>query len=132
MLEFNPDGSLKLSASQSAQKDIENRSVVISREQLSEKPARAQIKIRFPEPVTSPDSVLAFYYKIDNSQFRDVEHKMEKVNDQTFIIKVEKGSMLMYNLLNFMMMCFKSKLEQASELGPGKKVILQGRWASFG
>jgi len=128
MLEFNPDGTLRLSGVQTAQVEAERHSVVISREQISEKPAKAQISVTFPEAVSNKQEVLDFYNKIDDSQFNEVSHEFKWLSDRTFIIKVERGSMMMYSLLNFIMMCFKSRCENHY----GKKVVLKGRWASFG
>ena len=130
MLEFNPDGSLKLSDVQNRQSELEKQSIVITREQLSEKPAKAQIRIAFPEDLSNPQEVIDFYHRTDNSQFSEVAHEIKQVNNRTFIIKVENGSMRMYSLLNFLMMCFKTKYEQASL--DMQKVILKGRWANFG
>lgn len=131
MLEFNPDGTLKLSSGQIAQKEIEEKSIIIAREQLSEKPAKAQIRISFPEDLENPQKVKEFYDKIDYFEFSEVFHEFQQVNRRTFIVKVVKGSMRMYSLLNFMMMCFRSKFGQDSSFG-NKNVILKGRWAYIG
>lgn len=128
MLQFNPDGTLKLSGAQAAQVEAEKGSVIINREQISEKPARAQISVTFPEPIANRQEILDFYNKIDDRQFNEVRHELKWLGERTFIIKVEHGSMMMYSLLNFMMMCFKSRCENHY----GKKVVLKGRWASFG
>ena len=130
MLEYNPDGSLKLTSGQMGQQELEKQSIVITREQLSEKPAKAQIRISFPEDVKNPQGIIDFYNKIDCSQFREVSHEIYKLSDRTFVVKVDKGSMMMYTLLNFMMMCFKTKFEQESMYK--QKVILKGKWANFG
>ena len=122
MLEFNADGIIKLSDAIVKQNEIEERSVVITREQISVKPAIAQARIRLPEHAQNVDEMISFYYKIAVSQFKVVEHSVQKVDDRTFLIKVEKGSMMMYSLLNFMIDCFKSKL---SGIGQNQKVILK-------
>lgn len=132
MLEFNPDGSIKLTAAQASQKEMEDKSIVITREQLSEKPARAQIRISFPEDLENPEEVRMFYQKIDSSEFGEVFHSFEQVNRRTFVVKVERGSMRMYSLLNFMMMCFKGKYENLSNFRNPQRVILKGGWANFG
>ncbi|MFC1685484.1 hypothetical protein ACFLZZ_00495 [Nanoarchaeota archaeon] len=132
MLEFNSDGSLTLTPKQAFEKEKEEKSIVITREQLSEKPARAQIRIVFPEDLKNPEEVISFYNKIDDSQFSEVFHKIEKINNKTFVVKVEKGSMRMYSLLNFMMMCFKGKFERKLDFRDKQEVILKGRWANFG
>ena len=129
MLEFNPDGSLRRTSGQVEQDEADKKSLVISREQISEKPARALIKIKFPEPLSNPREVFDFYDKIDDSQFRDVFHELQQIDDRTFIVKVDRGCMMMYSLLNFMMMCFRDKFEGRF---PGRKVILKGKWAVFG
>jgi len=128
MLEFNPDGSIKLSDAQIRQNDLEKQSVVITREQISVKPAVAQVRIRLPEYVQNIDEIINFYYKIEVSQFRSVEHSVHKVDEKTFLIKVDKGSMLMYSLLNFMIDCFKSKLSQTQN----QRVIVKGSWDNYG
>ncbi len=132
MLEFNPDGSMKLTPKQMEEKEIEGKSIVITREQLSEKPAKAQIKIIFPEDLENPQEVRDFYDKIDYSEFGEVFHEFHKINDRTFTVVVSKGTMRMYSLLNLMAMCFKSKFEQLSDFRNQKKVILKGKWANFG
>lgn len=131
MLEFNDDGSLKLTEGQASQKAMEDKSIVITREQLSEKPARAQIRINFPEDVENPEEVRSFYHKIDSSEFGEVFHSFEQVNRRTFIVKVDNGTMRMYSLLNFMMMCFRGKYEDLSDFRNPKRVVLKGRWAGF-
>jgi len=123
MLQFNPDGSLKLSSDQLKQNEREKHSIIISKEQISEKPAKAQIVIRFPENVQNPDEITGFYRKIQANQFRSVEHSISQFDGKTFIIKVETGSMLMYGLLNFMADCFRDRLAQKSN------VIVKGSWA---
>jgi len=122
MLEFNPDGSLKLTAGQTRQSEIEKRSIVITKEQISEKPARAQLRIRFPEDVKNPDEIINFYHKIYDNQFRSVEHSISQFDGKTFIIKVDTGSMLMYGLLNFMTDCFRDRLAQK------QNVVVKGSW----
>ena len=75
MLEFNPDGSLKLTSGQIKQNETEKKSVVITREQISVKPAKAQIRIRFPDGMDGIDELINFYYKIDDSEFT-TEHSI--------------------------------------------------------
>ena len=89
MLEFNPDGSLKLNASQAKDQELEKKSIIITREQISEKPAKAQIRIRFPEDVKNPDEIINFYYKIQDSQFKSVDHSISQFDKRTFLIKVD-------------------------------------------
>jgi hypothetical protein len=127
MLEFNPDGSIKLSDSQQKQNDLEKSSIIITREQLSVKPAQAQIRIKFPEYVR-PEEVIDFYHKIDDSQFNSVEHSIHQIDEKTFIVNVDKGAMLMYGLLNFMAACFKSRFSNMMN----KNVIIKGIWANYG
>ena len=130
MLEFNPDGSLKLNASQAKDQELEKKSIIITREQISEKPAKAQVRIRFPEDIQNPDELVRFYNKIDDSQFSSVDHSISQADGRTFIIKVYQGSMLMYSLLNFMIECFKMRFEQ--DIRYEQKVIVKGIWANFG
>jgi len=130
MLEFNSDGSIKLSDAQIRQNDVEKQSVIITREQISIKPAVAQIRIRFPEYVQNPDEIIDFYYKIEDSQFNSVEHSIHKIDEKTFLIKVDKGSMLMYSLLNFMIDCFKMRFEQ--DIGCKQSVVVKGSWDNYG
>ena len=127
MLEFNPDGSMKLTDKQVMQKEAEEQSVIITREQISVKPAKAQIRIKFPEE-GKVDNLISFYGKIEEGQFRSVEHSIEKIDEKTFIVKINKGSMLMYGLLNYLIGCFRSKLIN-SNCG---KIIVKGSWANYG
>jgi len=129
MIEFNPDGSLKLTAGQAKEKELEQKSIVISREQISLKPARAQIRIQFPEDIPDPGEIMNFYDKIDDYQFRSVDHSIGMVDKRTFIIKVDQGSMMMYGLLNFMIECFKMRFEQ--DIRYKRNVIVRGAWANF-
>jgi len=126
MLEFNPDGSIKLPDCQVKQNELEKGSIVITREQISVKPAVAQIRIRFPEDV-NPSEIVGFYNIIDCSEFRSVDHSISQADKRTFLIKVDKGSMLMYGLLNFVAECFKRHLSQ--KFG---NVIVKGFWANYG
>ena len=123
MIEFNPDGSLKLTFGQIKQKEAENRSIIITKEQLGEKPAKAQIRIRFPEDVKNPQEITGFYHKIDASQFRSVDHSIEQIDGKTFVIKVDTGSMLMYGLLNLMTDCFRDRLAEKGQ------VLVRGSWS---
>lgn len=127
MLEFNPDGSIKLTDSQQKQNDLEKSSIIISREQISVKPAQAQIRIKFPDAQNAED-IINFYHKIDDSQFNSVEHSIHQIDDKTFVVKVDKGAMLMYGLLNFMAACFKSRFSNMLN----KNVIINGVWANYG
>ncbi|MFA5084544.1 MAG: hypothetical protein WC475_04180 [Candidatus Paceibacterota bacterium] len=127
MLEFNPDGSIKLSDAQARQNEIERQSFIIAREQISVKPAIAQVRITLPECARKIDEMISFYYKIDVSRFESVEHSAHKIDERTLLIKVDKGSMLMYGLLNFMIDCFKSKLSQEQ----GQRVIVRGSWDNY-
>ena len=128
MLEFNPDGSIKLPECQIKQNELEGKSIVITREQISVKPAIAQIKIRFPEDVQNPGEIVRFYNIIDCSEFRSVDHSISQPDKRTFLIKVDKGSMLMYGLLNFLAECFKRHLSQKF----GQSVVVKGFWANYG
>jgi len=127
MLQFNPDGTLKLTDAQAKQNDIERNSIVITREQLNVKPAIAQIRIKLPADM-HPNEIVNFYHKIDDSQFRSVEHSIHQIDERTFLIKVDRGSMLMYGLLNFMIQCFKGRLSNNG----CNDVIVKGTWANYG
>jgi hypothetical protein len=127
MLEFNPDGTIKLPENQIRQQQLDRQSIVITREQISVKPARAQIRIKLPETMEN-ESLINFYSKIDDSEFKSVEHSIQKIDEHTFVIKVDKGAMLMYGLLNFLIDCFKSKLSNSG----CNKVIVRGMWAKYG
>ena len=128
-MEFNPDGSLRRTAGQVQQDESEKRSLVITREQLSEKPAKAQIRIRFPVEVKNPEEVIRFYDTIDSGQFRSVDHELKQIDERTFVVRVDRGSMLMYGLLNFMVECFRDKYGQG--LRYGQTAIVKGRWTVF-
>lgn len=128
MLEFNPDGSLKLTLGQVKDQEIEKRSIIITREQVSVKPAKAQVRIKLPENFQNPEEIVKFYSVIDDYQFRSVEHSIQQMGDRTFLIKVDKGSMLMYELLNFIIDCFKSKYG----INENQNVIIRGTWDNFG
>lgn len=126
MIEFNPDGSIKFSENQAKQNELEKQSIVIIREQISVKPAKAQLRVRFPDN-SGINELMNFYYKINDYQYRSVEHSIQSIDSRTFVVKVEQGSMLMYGLLNFIAECFKGKLSN-----DGKKVIVRGSWANYG
>ena len=124
MLQFNPDGSLKLTDSQLKQQELEKQSVTITKEQISEKPAIAQIRIRFPNTSFLSQDIINFYHKIDYYQFRSVDHSISQIDPKTFIIKVDKGSFLMYQLLDYVSTCFKERLS-----GQGHRVLVRGSWS---
>lgn len=123
-LQFNPDGSLKLTDHQIRQQEVEKQSVTITKEQISEKPAIAQIRIKFPNTSFNPHEITHFYHKIDYYQFRSVDHSMNQIDPKTFIIKVDKGSLLMYQLLDYVSTCFKERLS-----GQGHNVLVRGSWS---
>lgn len=124
-LQFNPDGSLKLTKEQSYEKEREKQSIIITREQISTKPAKARIRIRFPEKVENPRKVFMLYSNLSREMSSDAMHKIEQINEQTFIIKVENGSWSMYTALDFFVRGFKEALSVDSR----NRIILKGAWA---
>ena len=123
-LQFNPDGSLKLTEGQSYEKEREQQSIVITREQISTKPAKAQIRIRFPERVENPRKVFMLYDNLSREISSDAMHKIEQINEQTFLIKVDNGSWSMYTTLDFLVRGFKDALS----IDCKKRIILKGNW----
>jgi len=128
MLQFNPDGSLKLTDNQIKQQEAEKNSIIITKEQLSEKPAKAQIRIRFPNDLQHPEEITDFYHQIDYYQFRSVDHSISQLDKRTFIIRVDQGSFLMYSLLDYIAMCFREKLSHGADYNKGG-VLVRGSWA---
>lgn len=123
MLQFNHDGSLKLTSEQIKQNELEKQSILIIKEQISEKPAKARVVIKFPENIQNPSEIIDFYHKIQDDQFRSVEHSISQLDGKTFSVSVNQGSMLMYGLLNFMVDCFRDRLSQKGQ------VFVKGSWA---
>ena len=126
-LQFNPDGSLKLTKEQSYEKEREKQSIIITREQISTKPAKAQIRIRFPEKVENSRKVFMLYDNLSREISSDAIHKIEQTNEQTFIIKINEGSWSMYTTLDFLVRGFKEALSVDSK----NRIILKGTWAGF-
>jgi hypothetical protein len=126
-LQFNPDGSLKLTQEQSYEKEREKQSIVITKEQISTKPAKAQIRIRFPEKVENTKKVFMLYDNLSREISSDAMHKMEQINEQTFIIKVDQGSWSMYTTLDFLVRGFK----EALSINNQNKIIIKGSWEGF-
>jgi hypothetical protein len=126
-LQFNPDGSLKLTEEQSYEKEREKQSIIITREQISTKPAKAQIRIRFPEKVENPRKVFMLYDNLSREISSDAMHKIEQINEQTFIIKIDNGSWSMYTTLDFLVRGFK----EALSINNQSRIILKGAWAGF-
>lgn len=126
-LQFNSDGSLKLTKEQSYEKEKEKQSISITREQISIKPAKAQIRIRFPERVENPRKVFMLYDNLSREISSDAVHKIEQTNEQTFIIKIDSGSWSMYTTLDFLARGFK----EALSINNQNRVILKGTWAEF-
>jgi hypothetical protein len=126
-LQFNPDGSLKLNAEQSYEKEREKQSIVITREQISTKPAKAQIRIRFPEKVGNPRKVFMLYDNLSREISSDAMHKIEQINEQTFIIRIDSGSWSMYSTLDFLARGFK----EALSIDSNNRIIIKGAWAGF-
>lgn len=124
-LQFNSDGSLKLTGKQGYEKEREKRSVVLTREQISIKPARAQIRIRFPERVENPKRVVMLYENLSREISSDALHKIEQINEQTFIIKIDSGSWSMYSTLDFLIREFK----EALSIDYQNRIIINGTWA---
>jgi hypothetical protein len=126
-LQFNPDGSLKLTQEQSYEKEREKQSIVITKEQISTKPAKAQIRIRFPEKVENTKKVFMLYDNLSREISSDAMHKIEQINEQTFIIKVDQGSWSMYTTLDFLVRGFK----EALSINNPNKIIIKGAWEGF-
>lgn len=126
-LQFNPDGSLKLNEKQIYEKEREEQSIVITREQISTKPAKAQIRIRFPEKVENPRKVFMLYDNLSREISSDAIHKIQQINEQTFIIKIDNGSWSMYSTLDSFVRGFKDALSIDSH----KIIIIKGAWAGF-
>ena len=126
-LQFNPDGSLKLTEEQSYEKEREKQSIIITREQISTKPAKAQIRIRFPEKVENSRKVFMLYDNLSREISSDAIHKIEQTNEQTFIIKINEGSWSMYTTLDFLVRGFKEALGMDSR----NKIIIKGAWEVF-
>jgi hypothetical protein len=126
-LQFNPDGSLKLTKEQSYEKEREKESIVITREQISTKPAKAQIRIRFPEKVENTKKVFMLYNNLSREISSDAMHKIEQLNEQTFVIKIDNGSWSMYTTLDFLVRGFK----EALSINNSNKIIIKGSWAGF-
>ncbi len=122
-LQFNPDGSLKLTPEQRYEKEKENQGIVITREQISIKPAKAQIRIRFPERIENPRKVLMLSDNLSREISSDAIHKIEQINEQTFIIKIDNGSFSMYTTLDFLIRGFKEALSVDN-----KNIIIKGTW----
>ncbi len=122
-LQFNPDGSLKLSEAQTYEKEREKQSIVITREQISVKPAKAQIRIRFPNNVENSRKVFMLYNNLSREVSSDSIHKFEQMNEQTFILKIENGSWSMYTTLDFFVRGFKEALSIDNP-----KIIIKGAW----
>lgn len=123
-LQFNPDGSLKLNEEQSYEKEREKQSIVITKEQISTKPAKAQIRIRFPSKVENPRKVLMLYNNLSREMPSDAIHKIEQINEQTFIIKIDNGSWSMYSTLDFLVRGFK----EALNIDYPNRIIIKGAW----
>ena len=123
-LQFNPDGSLKLSEEQSAEKEKERRSIIITKEQISVKPAKAQIRIRFPEKVENPGKIFMLYDNLSREISSDANHKIIQMNEQTFVIKVDEGSWSMYSSLDSLAYGFR----EALSVGNGNDVVIKGSW----
>lgn len=126
-LQFNPDGSLKLTEGQSYEKEKEKQSILITREQISIKPAKAQIRIRFPERVENPRKVFMLYDNLSREISSDAMHKIEQTNEQTFIIKIDSGSWSMYTTLDFLARGFK----EALSVDDRNRILIKGTWAGF-
>jgi hypothetical protein len=123
-LQFNPDGSLKLTKEQSYEKEIEKQSIIITREQISTKPAKAQIRIRFPQKVENPKKVFMLYENLSREISSDSIHKIQQINEQTFIIKIDAGSWSMYTTLDYLVRGFKDSLSIESQ----NRIIIKGAW----
>jgi len=120
-MEFNPDGSIKLSPKTLKNKETEKNNIVLRRVQLSTKPAIAQLKIEFPD--NSQRDIISHYNWIKNNKFQSVEHNL-KQEGNTYIIEV-KGSKFMYSFLEFMIQCYLQKYET------DKPVLIRGSWDNF-
>ena len=126
MLEFNPDGSLKLNADQIKYQELEKTSIVITREQINVcNPAIAQVRIKFPEDVIDTQKIMELYNQIKSRAFSSVSHEIQQLNPRVFIIKTEEGTRLMYTALEHLISRFKY------ELGKDKNVIIKGNWENY-
>jgi len=125
ILQFNSDGSLKLTDGQNAEKELEKESIIITREQISVKPAKAQIRIRFPNKVENPNKVIMLYDNLSREISSEAIHKINQANEQTFIIKVDEGSWSMYSTLDSLTYGFREALSHEN------KVLIKGSWERF-
>lgn len=125
--QFNDDGSIKLPPHILKNKQREKESIVLRRVQINtNNPAIAHLRIEFPDDLNNSKDVLDYYEEIRDKRFLSVDHTIKKIDQRTFIIEVKNGTRYMYSLLDYLLECFKSKLEKE------KSVVVRGNWDKFG
>ena len=125
-IQFNEDGSLKISSSLLRIKQEEKESIVLRRVQINtNNPAIAQLVIEFPEDMNNPKKIINYYNGIKNNKFSSVDHNIKQTDKRTFIIEVKNGSKYMYSLLNHLLECFRDELRKEN------KVIERGTWDKY-
>ena len=125
-LEFNRDGSLKISKELIKSKQIERESIVLRRVQVNiNNPAIAQVRIEYPKDIENPRKIIDYYKQIRNKRFQSVEHTIRQVDKKTFVIEVRNGTKYMYSSLEYLIKCFESKLKTKNN------VIITGVWDKY-
>jgi len=125
-VEFNEDGSIKLPQNILAMKEKEKNSIILRRVQIStNNPAIANLRIEFPEDVKNPNEIISYYNEIKDRKYPSVDHIIKQTDKKTFIIEVNQGTTFMYSSLDYLLKCFKSKLELE------KNVVVKGTWDKF-
>ena len=116
-LEFNRDGSLKISKELIKSKQIERESIVLRRVQVNiNNPAIAQVRIEYPKDIENPRKIIDYYKQIRNKRFQSVEHTIRRIDKKTFVIEVRNGTKYMYSSLEYLIKCFESKLKTENNI----------------
>ena len=116
-LEFNRDGSLKISKELIKSKQIERESIVLRRVQVNiNNPAIAQVRIEYPKDIENPRKIIDYYKQIRNKRFQTVGHTIRRIDKKTFVIEVRNGTKYMYSSLEYLIKCFESKLKTENNI----------------
>ncbi len=125
-IQFNEDGSIKMPEYMLKAKQKEKKSIILRRVQINRNnPAIAHLRIELPEEINNSQEILEYYDEIKDRKFPSVSHNIQKIDNKTIVIEVNEGSKCMYSLLDYLIDCFKYKLERT------KPVVVKGCWDKF-
>jgi hypothetical protein len=124
-IEFNQDGSIKVPEHFMKKQIDKNNKVIIERIQINRNnPAIAHLRIETPENTYYDELINEAYSKCE-LLIPSVSHELQKTGKNSFIIKIDKGSKLMYSWMELMIDNLKKVIGE-------ENIIVEGVWDKYG